>query len=148
MGLFESLNISASGLSAERLRMDVISSNIANANSTETVRGGPYRRKIAVLAPQTGSENFRNVLQDSIKSKAPYSGVRVLGIMEDSTALKRIYDPQHPQASADGYVEYPNVDVMKEMVELITASRSYEANVTAMNSTKSMFLKTLEIGRL
>ena len=90
---------------------------------------------------------FRNVLQDSIKRKAPYSGVRVLGIIEDSTPLKRVYDPQHPQASADGYVEYPNVDVMKEMVELITASRSYEANVTAMNATKSMFLKTLEIGR-
>jgi len=147
MGIFDSLNISASGLSAERLRMDVISSNIANASSTQTVGGGPYRRKIAILSPQNNSQSFRKVLQDSIKNKAPYSGVRVLGIMEDSTPLKRVYDPQHPQASEDGYVEYPNVDVMKEMVELITASRAYEANVTAMNSTKSMFIKTLEIGR-
>lgn len=146
MDIFQSLSISASGLSAERMRMDVISSNIANANSTQTVKGGPYRRKVALLAPSTADE-FKKVLQDSIKNRAPYSGVRVLGIVEDSSPLKRVYDPQHPQASADGYVEYPNVDIMKEMVELITASRAYEANVTAMNSTKSMFLKTLEIGR-
>ncbi|MDD2212097.1 MAG: flagellar basal body rod protein FlgC [Clostridia bacterium] len=147
MDLLKSLNISASGLSAERLRMDVISSNIANANSTQTVKGSPYRRRVALLAPQSTPENFKNILQDSLKNKIPYSGVRVAGIVEDSSPLKRVYDPQHPQASADGYVEYPNVDVMKEMVELITASRAYEANVTALNSTKNMFLKTLEIGR-
>jgi flagellar basal-body rod protein FlgC len=147
MSLFKSLGISASGLSAERLRMDVISSNIANANSTQTVKGGPYRRRVALLAPQKNEESFKNILQDSLKNMPSYSGVRVAGIIEDSSPLKRVYDPEHPHASADGYVEYPNVDVMKEMVELITASRAYEANVTALNSTKNMFLKTLEIGR-
>lgn len=146
MSIFQSLSISASGLSAERLRMDVISSNIANANSTQTADGGPYRRKVALLAPGT-AESFKSMLQDSLKKQVPYSGVRVVGIVEDTSPLKRVYDPQHPQASADGYVEYPNVDIMKEMVELITASRAYEANVTAMDATKSMFLKTLEIGR-
>lgn len=147
MDLFKSLGISASGLSAERLRLDVISSNIANANSTRTVKGGPYRRRVALLAPQSTPESFKNILQNSLKNNLPYSGVKVAGIVEDSSPLKRVYDPQHPDASADGYVEYPNVDVMKEMVELITASRSYEANVTALNATKNMFLKTLEIGR-
>ncbi|MGI6587728.1 MAG: flagellar basal body rod protein FlgC [Peptococcia bacterium] len=147
MSLFKSLGISASGLSAERLRLDVISSNIANANSTQTVKGGPYRRRVALLAPQKNEEVFKNILQDSLKNIPSYSGVRVTGIIEDSSPLKRVYDPHHPHASADGYVEYPNVDVMKEMVELITASRAYEANVTALNSTKNMFLKTLEIGR-
>jgi len=147
LNIFKSLGISASGLSAERLRMDVISANIANANVTKTAEGGPYRRKVAILAPQSNSRSFKNVLQESLNNKAPYSGVRVVEIMDDTSPLKRVYDPEHPQASEDGYVEYPNVDVMKEMVELITATRSYEANVTAMNSTKSMILKTLEIGR-
>ncbi|HHY06038.1 MAG TPA: flagellar basal body rod protein FlgC [Clostridia bacterium] len=147
MNLIKSLGISASGLSAERLRMDVISSNIANANSTQTVRGGPYRRRVAILAPQKNAASFKNVLRDSLQNTPPYSGVRVASIIEDSSPLKRVYDPEHPHASADGYVEYPNVDVMKEMVELITASRAYEANITSLNSTKNMFLKTLEIGR-
>ncbi len=147
MNLFKTLNISASGLSAERLRMDVISSNIANASSTRSVKGGPYRRQVVLLAPQNKQESFQKVLQDSLNGQAPYSGVRVAGIVEDQSPLKRVYDPKHPHASPDGYVEYSNVDVMKEMVELITASRSYEANVTVLNSTKSMFLKTLEIGR-
>jgi flagellar basal-body rod protein FlgC len=147
MNLFKTLNISASGLSAERLRMDVISSNIANAGSTRSAKGGPYRRQVALLAPQNRQESFQKTLQDSLNRQAPYSGVRVAGIVEDQSPFKKVYDPKHPHASPDGYVEYPNVDVMKEMVELITASRSYEANVTVLNSTKSMFLKTLEIGR-
>lgn len=148
MNLLNALNVSASGLSAERLRMDVISANIANANSTRTEKGGAYRRQVALLAPQNTQNNFQKALQDSLNRHAPYSGVKVAGIVEDQTPLKRVYDPTHPDAAADGYVEYPNVDVMKEMVELITASRSYEANATVLNSTKSMFLKTLEIGRL
>ncbi len=147
MNLLNALNVSASGLSAERLRMDVISANIANANSTRTEKGGAYRRQVALLAPQNTQNNFQKALQDSLNRHAPYSGVKVAGIVEDQTPLKRVYDPTHPDAAADGYVEYPNVDVMKEMVELITASRSYEANATVLNSTKSMFLKTLEIGR-
>lgn len=147
MNLLNALNVSASGLSAERLRMDVISANIANANSTRTEKGGAYRRQVALLAPQNAQNSFQKALQDSLNRQAPYSGVKVAGIVEDQTPLKRVYDPTHPDAASDGYVEYPNVDVMKEMVELITASRSYEANATVLNSTKSMFLKTLEIGR-
>ncbi|HHZ16606.1 MAG TPA: flagellar basal body rod protein FlgC [Peptococcaceae bacterium] len=147
MDLFHALNTSATGLSAERLRMDVISSNIANANTTRTEKGGAYRRRVAVLAPQN-APSFQQVLQNSLRKQAPYSGVRVAEVVEDSSPLKRVYDPTHPDAGPDGYVDYPNVDIMKEMVELITASRSYEANATVLNSTKSMFLKTLEIGRL
>jgi flagellar basal-body rod protein FlgC len=145
MGLFESMNISATGLSAERLRMDVVSANIANANSTKGANGKPYRRQVAILAPQYSNVSFKNVLNDTVNNMSPYSGVRVAAIAEDTSPYKRVYDPKHPDADKDGYVSYPNVDVMKEMVELITASRSYEANVTAMNATKSMVSKTLEI---
>lgn len=147
MNLSKAFNTSASGLSAERLRMDVIASNIANANSTRTEKGGAYRRKVAILSPQNNQNNFQKMLQTSINKHAPYSGVKVSGIMEDQTPLKRVYDPTHPDADPDGFVEYPNVDIMKEMVELITASRSYEANATVLNSTKNMIMKTLEIGR-
>lgn len=147
MQLLKSMGISASGLSAERLRMDIISSNIANANSTQTVQGGPYRRQVAILAPQKNCGGFKNALQASLQKIPPYSGVKVAAIMDDPAPLKRVYDPEHPHASADGFVDYPNVDVMREMVELITASRAYEANVTALNSTKNMIMKTLEIGR-
>jgi flagellar basal-body rod protein FlgC len=147
MNLFQSLNISASGLSAERLRMDVVSANIANANSTSTAKGGPYRRQVALLAPQDNRASFKNIFQASLKKEPPSSGVRVAAIVEDPSPFKQVYDPHHPNASTEGYVEYPNVNIMKEIVELITASRSYEANVTALNSTKSIFLKTLDIGR-
>ncbi len=137
MNLMRSLGISASGLSAERLRMDVISANIANANSTQTVEGGPYRRRVVLLASREWTPGFKSILQDSLVNKTAYAGgVKVSGIVEDESPLKMVYDPTHPHASADGYVAYPNVDVMKEMVELITASRAYEANVTTLNSTK------------
>jgi flagellar basal-body rod protein FlgC len=148
LNLMRSLGISASGLSAERLRMDVISANIANANSTQTVEGGPYRRRVVLLASREWTPGFKSILQDSLVNKTAYAGVKVSGIVEDESPLKMVYDPTHPHASADGYVAYPNVDVMKEMVELITASRAYEANVTTLNSTKNMFMKTLEIGRV
>ncbi|MBZ4653160.1 MAG: flagellar basal body rod protein FlgC [Bacillota bacterium] len=148
MNLFNSLKISASGLSAERLRMDVISANIANANTTRSPQGGPYRRQVALLSPgMYNTNNFKKTLQNAMQNNFPYSGVRVEKIVTDPTPNKRVYDPKHPDASADGYVEYPNVDVMKEIVELITASRAYEANVTTLNATKNMALKTLEIGR-
>lgn len=147
MNIFKSLKISASGLSAERLRMDVVSSNIANANSTRTVKGGPYRRQVTLLGTDIEKNSFKNILSRTKQSNVELEGVRVVGVVEDPAPNKRVYDPKHPDAGADGFVEYPNVDVMKEMVELITASRSYEANVTALNTTKNMFLKTLEIGR-
>ena len=148
MNIFQALKISASGLSAERLRLDTISANIANANTTRTEKGGPYRRQVAMLAPMRQQENsFKDVLRQAQGDMPPVAGVRVVGISEDPTPNKLVYDPKHPDANSDGYVEYPNVDIMKEMVEALTASRAYEANVTAMNSTKSMFLKALEIGK-
>lgn len=147
MNILDSLKISATGLSAERLRMDVISANIANANSTRSAKGGPYRRQVALLAPGEENGTFQEVLAAKQKQGARLTGVRVTGVTEDSSPLKTVYDPSHPDADKNGYVSYPNVDVMKEMVELITASRAYEANVTVLNSTKSMLLKTLEIGR-
>lgn len=148
MNIFRSLVISASGLSAERLRMDIISANIANADSTRSPQGGPYRRQVALLASNPGPASFKQTLDKNRgKQEMMPSGVRIVGIVEDPTPTRKVYDPQHPDASADGYVEYPNVEIMKEMVELITASRAYEANVTVINSTKNMALKTLEIGR-
>lgn len=148
MNIFRAMKISASGLSAERLRMDVISANIANANSTRSPQGGPYRRQVALLAAHEGENaGFKKVLKRYLKEPAEIGGVRVAGIVQDPTPPKRVYDPRHPDAGTDGYVEYPNVEVMKEMVELITASRAYEANATVLNSSKNMALKTLEIGR-
>ena len=148
MNFFSAIKISASGLSAERLRMDVISANVANANSTRTATGNPYKRQVAMLeAVSAKSPDFYKYLEKSQKSKVAIGGVRVNAIVEDSSPLKRVYDPKHPDAKEDGYVEYPNVDVMKEMVELITASRAYEANATVLNTSKNMVLKTLEIGR-
>jgi len=152
MNIFSAMKISASGLSAERLRMDVISANVANANSTRSPNGGPYRRQVALLETVgSGREGFAGYLANAQKGKKGQTqangGVRVSAINEDSSPLKRVYDPNHPDADSDGYVEYPNVEVMKEMVELITSSRAYEANATVMNTSKNMILKTLEIGR-
>ena len=148
MNIFSAMKISASGLSAERLRMDVISANVANANSTRSVAGTPYKRQVAMIeAVAANSSDFYKHLEKSQKSQQVVGGVRVKSIVEDESPLKRVYDPKHPDAKGDGYVEYPNVDVMKEMVELITASRAYEANATVLNTSKNMVLKTLEIGR-
>ncbi len=148
MNIFNSLRISASGLSAERVRLDTISANIANADATRTPTGGPYRRQVALLASSESDRNsFSSVLRKARSAKPQVNGVRVVGIVEDPTPSKMVYEPNHPDANEEGYVEYPNVNIMKEMVEAITASRAYEANVTAMNSTKSMFIKALEIGK-
>ncbi|WDV47687.1 flagellar basal body rod protein FlgC [Clostridiaceae bacterium M8S5] len=144
MGLFNSINISATGLSAERTRMEVISKNIANANTTRTSSGGPYRRQIAIFKEKSG-QSFADILNG--KTKGTNKGVRLSKIAEDESPLKRVYDPGHPDADQQGYVQMPNVDVIKEMVDMITATRAYEANVTAMNATKSMALKALDIGR-
>lgn len=137
MKLFSSISISATGLSAERLRMDIISSNIANINTTRTEDGGPYKRKVAVF-----KENL-----DSAINNNNLGGVEVAGIVDDATPLKKIYDPNHPDADEEGFVLMPNVNILNEMADLIVATRSYEANVTALNASKSMFLKALEIGR-
>lgn len=145
MGFFDSMNVSASALTAERLRMDVISKNIANANVTRTASGGPYRREMVVFEASTGQRPFSDYLNEA--SKSMIGGVKVSGIIEDTSPFKEVYDPTHPDANAEGYVKMPNVDIMAEMVDMITATRSYEANVTAMNNTKTMALKALEIGR-
>ena len=135
MGMFDAFAISGSGMTAERLRMDVIASNLANADSTQGANGQPYRRRMVVL--QAGSPSFDQVL----------SGVKVAGIVDDQSPLRRVYDPSHPDADAQGYVTLPNVNPVTEMVDLITSSRGYEANVTAMNAAKQMFSKTFDILR-
>jgi flagellar basal-body rod protein FlgC len=151
MSLFGSLDISASALSAERLRMDVTAENLANAQSTRTASGGPYRRK-EVVTEATGGGAFASALA-SARGGAGGSGsgldggVRVSGIVEDQTPNRLVYDPGHPDANAQGYVSMPNVNPVTEMVDLISASRSYEANVTAMQTSKQMFTKTLDILR-
>lgn len=144
MGMFGAIDAAASGLTAERLRMDVISNNIANANTTRTAEGGPYRRQYVVFSPRTGSSPFGRVLASELDAGA---GVRVVGIVKDESPLKMVYDPKHPDANADGYVSMPNVNIVAEMVDMITATRAYEANVTAVGAAKAMAAKAMEIGR-
>ncbi|MBE3592682.1 MAG: flagellar basal body rod protein FlgC [Thermoanaerobacter sp.] len=146
MNLFSSMDISASGLTAERLRMDIIAQNIANVNTTRTVQGGPYRRKLVALK-EIQPDSFESIL-DKVKGKYSGKGVEVVQIAEDDqTPLRKVYDPGHPDADQSGYVEYPNVNIVSEMVDMISATRAYEANVTAFNASKAMFQKSLEIGR-
>jgi len=135
VSLFNSLSISGSGMTAERMRLDVIASNLANADTTRGPDGQPYRRKEVVLETQRGS--FADVL----------GGVRVAGVVDDPTPPRRVYDPGHPDADAQGYVSLPNVSPVTEMVDMITASRGYEANVQALNQAKQMFTRTLDILR-
>lgn len=135
MGVFTSFDISASGMTAQRLRMDVISNNIANVNTTRTKEGGPFRRQLVVFAERQG------------RRREIGRGVNVVAIRRDSSPLRRVYNPQHPDAGEDGYVLMPNVNLVKEMVDMIEASRAYEANVTALQTSKDMALKALEIGK-
>ncbi|MDR7865450.1 MAG: flagellar basal body rod protein FlgC [Sporomusaceae bacterium] len=144
MGMFGAIDAAASGMTAERLRMDVIANNLANVNSTRTAEGGPYRRQMAVFAPRSGGSTFGQMLAASFDGGA---GVRVVGIVKDSSPFKMVFDPKHPDANADGYVSMPNVNVVAEMVDMMTATRAYEANVTAVNAAKGMATKALEIGR-
>ena len=149
MSLFGSLDVSASGLTAQRLRMDVIAENIANVETTRTETGGPYRRKTVLFQERGGmrpfAEFFNRAMNVGVKNP---SGVRVSRIAEDLRPGAKVYEPGHPDADEDGYVTKPNVNIVEEMVNMISASRSYEANVTAFNATKSMITKTLEIGSL
>ena len=148
MGLFDAIDVTGSALSAERLRMDVSSENLANAQTTRGANGQPYRRKEVVLQEAGGSGSFGSVLAGMMgNASSPARGVQVAGIVEDSSPLKRIYDPGHPDADANGYVTMPNVNTVTEMTDLISSSRAYEANVTAMQSAKQMFSKTLDILR-
>lgn len=142
MNSFSSMRISASGLSAERLRMDTISSNIANATTTRGDNGKPYVRKIAVF-----QENLNRELSSSNLSQGEMLGVKAVGIEEDKSPLRKVYDPSHPDADIEGYVTMPNVNILNEMADMIAATRAYEANVNAMTAEKGMFTKALEIGR-
>ena len=146
MGLFDAIDISGSGLSAERLRMDVTAENLANAQTTRGANGKPYQRKDVILEeiPQSG---FGAQLSSAMGTGtgAGAGGVQVAGIVADPTPDRMVYDPGHPDANAQGYVQMPNVNPVTEMVDLITASRSYEANVTAMQTAKQMFSKTLDL---
>lgn len=141
MGFLTSMDISASGLTAQRMRMDVISENIANATTTRTATGEPYRRRVAVVQSQQGSPF------SSYYNQAIGQGVIVSNIVEDDSAFKLEYDPDHPDADENGYVRLPNVDEVKEIIDMMSATRSFEANVTAINATKMMAMKALEIGR-
>ena len=146
MGMFDAIDIAASGLTAQRLRMDVTSENLANAQTTRTPGGGPYQRKTVVLQEAGGGFTGQLALAVGGAGGAP-AGVEAAAIVPDTTPLRRVYDPGHPDADADGYVLMPNVNPVTEMVDLIDSSRAYEANVTAMQTTKSVFAKTIELLR-
>lgn len=148
MGLFNSFNISASALTAQRLRMDVISQNIANVSTTRTAEGTPYRRKTVVFQEKESDIPFSQYLSEQSRERfLTGGGVRVTGIVEDQTPFKEVYDPTHPDADENGIVRMPNVEIVSEMVNMISATRAYEANVTALSASKSMAVKALEIGR-
>lgn len=146
MDLFSAMNVSSSALAAERTRMNLISSNLANVNTTRTPEGGPYKRKDAIFAAtpvETGK--FDRALTNATSQEV--RKVEILQVVEDQNPPRLQYDPSHPDANQQGYVAMPNVNVIEEMVDMIHATRTYEANVTAVNAAKSMAMKTLEISR-
>jgi flagellar basal-body rod protein FlgC len=151
MGLYTTINIAASGLSAERLRTDVIADNIANASTTRTQEGGPYQRKRVILAPRVQNPYFRLPFLPEQWDNGAGRGVKVSEVQKDSAPPRMVYDPTHPDAIKtgpnQGMVAMPNVNIVTEMVDMIAASRAYEANSAMVNSSKAMFMKALEIGR-
>jgi flagellar basal-body rod protein FlgC len=151
MGLFSSINIAASGMSAERFRTDVIADNMANASTTRSAEGGPFRRSRVVLRPRVEEPYWRSPFLPEMLDNGGGRGVRVAEVQKDyATELRLVYDPTHPDAIRTGpragYVEMPNVDIVTEMVDMISASRAYEANASIIDGSKAMFLKALEIG--
>lgn len=136
-------SVSASGMEAQRFRMNIIASNLANVETTRTETGGAYRRKDIVFAAE--GEGFGGFLRQAMGEAAP--GVKIAGVIEDARPLKHVYEPSHPDANAEGYVAFPNINVAEEMVNMIAASRSYEANVSAFKATREMALKALELGQ-
>lgn len=145
MGMFDAIDISSSALTAEKARIDIVSKNIANANTTRATGGMPYRRQMVVFKEDRKS-SFATYL-NKFTSKFNGGGVEIEEIVEDQSPFKLKYEPGHPDADEDGYVMMPNVDVVIEMVDLIDAQRAYEANITAINTTKSMMMNALDIGR-
>ena len=150
MGLFTSINIAATGMSVERLRTDVISNNIANATTTRTQEGGAYRKQSVIVEPiASANPQWRFPFVDSELDNGPRKGVRVREIIKDSEQGRMVYDPSHPDAIQSGpnkgYVEYPNVNIVNEMVNMISANRAYEANSSVIQGSKEMFASALEI---
>ena len=154
MAFLSSIDIVGSGITAQHLRLDVISENIRNMNTTRTVAGGAYRRKVTVFQAESGKDSFRDKLAAAQGRKlvsndgfARTAGVRVAGILEDQSDFKLKFDPTDPDANEDGYVELPNVDLVKEITDGMAASQAYNANVTAFNLMKNVISKGLEIGK-
>ncbi len=145
MSIFNSINISATALTAEKTRIDIIAKNMANVNTTRSTGGMPYRRQMAIFE-ENKSTAFSEYLS-KYTNKSEGKGVKISKIVEDESPFKLVYEPGHPDADENGYVKMPNVDTIKEMVDLISAQRSYDANITAMNASKSILMKALEIGR-
>lgn len=145
MGFISAIDISAAGLRAQRLRMRIISSNLANVNTTRTPEGGPYKRKQPVFAAVPLSADFSSILDQEINTNI--REVQVVKILEDKREAKQVYDPSHPDADPMGYVAIPNINLIEEMADLLSATRSYEANVTVIEAVKDMARKSMEIGR-
>lgn len=149
MGLYSTLDIAASGMTAQRFRQDLIANNIANANTTRSDNGGPFRRHLAVFQSR-GIPAFHSGIPPGSQwdeNMMPFSGVRVAGIVLDSSPFKIVHDPGHPDADSNGNVAYPNVDPIMEMVDLIESNRAYEANLSVFETTKQLLMRTLAIGR-
>ena len=147
MGMFSAFDINATGMTAERYRMDIIAQNVANANTTRTQDGTPYRRKVVVFEEKNSQTPFRTVLRKE-RDRYSGSGVKVTGVYEDKwTEGNMVYDPSHPDADENGYVMYPNVSIITEMTNLIDASRAYQANATAFNASKSIATTGLDLIR-
>lgn len=144
MWFLKSMDVAASAMTAERLRLDVIANNIANAQTTRTSEGGPYRRQFVVFGPRTADSGLPLSGENAGTNG---NGVRVVGVFRDQAAPKLVYNPGHPDADANGYVAMPNIDTVTEMVDMISASRAYEANVTAINEMKQMVMRTLDLLR-
>ena len=151
MGLFTAINIASSGMSAQRTRVDVISDNMSNASTTRTAEGGPFRRSTVIMRPRVDSPYWRSPFLPQSMDNGVGQGVRIAEIQKDyKTELRLVYDPSHPDAiqsgPREGYVEMPNVDIVSEMVDMIAASRAYEANAAIIEGSRSMFQRALEIG--
>lgn len=146
MAFLNSLNISASGMTAQRLRLDIASENIANIDTTRTEAGGAYKRKMVVFQSIDEQNSFKRSLSKAIDGNAK-KGVQVTEIIEDQRPSKLVFNPEHPDADGNGYVEMPNVDLLKETIDSMSATRSYEANITSFNAMKLMATKALEIGK-
>lgn len=141
MNFLKSLETSASGLYAQRKRMDIIASNLANIETTRTEKGGPYRRKMVVMRTAEMDQDFDTIFNSNVK------GVQIDDIVEDQTPFKKVYNPSHPDADSDGYLYKPNVDLIVETTNMLMARRAFEANIAAIKATRQMVIKALEIGR-